>query len=167
MIELGCDVGRLTRYLAKRFSKVIAVDISPGNLSICSSMTHEEEGRVQPLLLTSPSDITNVANFDCLVSYIVLQHNPPPIQYFLLNQLFSKLNTGGLVMFQVPTMGVGYQFDIQQYLNSDLGEMDMHVLPISAVMQLLNAHDIVCLDVKHSFQAGPSMLSNTFIGQKK
>jgi methylase of polypeptide subunit release factors len=33
-LELGCGVGRTTAHLAPKFDKVIAFDISPGNLSI-------------------------------------------------------------------------------------------------------------------------------------
>ena len=36
-IELGCGVGRVTRRLADRFDKVIALDISPGNLALCDA----------------------------------------------------------------------------------------------------------------------------------
>ena len=35
--ELGCGVGRVTAALARRFGRVIAVDISPGNLLYASS----------------------------------------------------------------------------------------------------------------------------------
>lgn len=34
-LELGCGVGRVTQFLAKRFNRVIAVDVSSGNLAIC------------------------------------------------------------------------------------------------------------------------------------
>jgi hypothetical protein len=44
--------------------------------------------------------------------------------------------------------------------------MDMHVLPLGAVMKVLNQNDMTCIDIRHDFQAGPAMLSNTFIAVK-
>ena len=34
-LELGCGTGRVTHVLARNFARVIAVDVSPGNLKLC------------------------------------------------------------------------------------------------------------------------------------
>jgi SAM-dependent methyltransferase len=165
-IELGCGVGRLTRFLATRFESTIAMDISPGNLEICRAKTVDTKGLVLPTLIQNPHDLSNIPEFNLFVSYIVLQHNPPPIQFFMLDRILSRLKTGGLAMFQVPTMGVNYSFIPQEYLSKEVAEMDMHVLPLEAVMKVFNQNDMTCIDIRRDFHAGPAMRSNTFIAVK-
>ena len=166
VVELGCGVGRLTRFLAERFEHTIALDISPGNLEICRAETRTTKGSVEPTLIQNPQELEKLPHFDLFVSYIVLQHNPPPIQYFVLNSALKLLRPGGLAMFQVPTMGMNYEFVVKNYLSEKAAEMDMHVLPFSAIFKIFKQNDLTCIDIKHDFQAGPAMLSNTFVAIK-
>jgi len=67
--ELGCGVGRVTKYLAQKFESVVAADISPGNLALCEK--HMEESgasNVKPVLLASPYDIDQLGDFDFFYS---------------------------------------------------------------------------------------------------
>jgi 2-polyprenyl-3-methyl-5-hydroxy-6-metoxy-1,4-benzoquinol methylase len=72
-LELGCGVGRVTAHLAQRFSRVVAVDISPGNLALCERrMKQLALHNVETVLLKSPDQIAQLPAFDFFYSVIVL-----------------------------------------------------------------------------------------------
>jgi len=94
--ELGCGVGRVTKYLTQKFASVVAADISPGNLALCEK--HIEEAgasNVKPMLLASPYDIDQLGDFDFFYAVISIQHNPPPVQKLLLDKILPKIRVGG------------------------------------------------------------------------
>ena len=104
-LELGCGVGRVTRWLIEAFSRVIAVDISLSHLAIL-----EKELPVPSITqvhLTDPNSIRSLPEFDAFFSLIVLQHNPPPVMALLLKNILIKLRTGGIGYFQLPSYKKG------------------------------------------------------------
>src|SRR5436853_398788 len=59
--ELGCGVGRVTRFLAERFRKVVAADISPGNLEVCKQyLRNEGVNNVELLQIKDPIQLTSL-----------------------------------------------------------------------------------------------------------
>lgn len=140
-VELGCGVGRVTKHLAAHFEKVIAVDISEGNLRQSQKMA-EAAGikNIEHVLLTSPDDIKHIDNFDVFYSFMVMQHNPPPIQKYQLDIILDKLNPGGVFLFQTQTYHPGYQFIIDEYLSSSVDKMDMHSLPMNEIFKIIDKH---------------------------
>ena len=146
-VELGCGVGRITRHLADRFEKVIALDISPGNLQLCADyMAEEGITNVETRLISSFDDFRDVPEYDVLFSLIVLQHNPPPVQRFILQSLFSKMRSGGGAVFQIPTFIPGYTFSAQEYLSQPDVEIEMHGLPTAVVLDELRSSRLTVLD---------------------
>lgn len=138
-VELGCGVGRITRYLADRFDKVIAIDISPGNLELCQRYLAEEGVRnVEVRLLRSLNDLVDVGGFDWLFSIIVLQHNSPPIQWQILRALLPKILPSGAFIFQTVSDLPGYSFNAEDYLASDDPVMEIHSLPQSVIFKLID-----------------------------
>ena len=147
-LELGAGVGRITRYLSERFEKVVAVDISPGNLRFCAEYMEEEGAHnVECRLVSGFEDFDGLPEYDVLFSVIVLQHNPPPIQKLILRSLFSKVRPGGGVLFQIPTHIPGYTFDAEQYLQNPLKEIEMHALPTAVVLEELRRYRLRLVDV--------------------
>lgn len=141
--ELGCGVGRVTYHLAKRFEKVIAVDISPGNLALCKSNLEVRGIRnVEYILIESLEDYESVSQFDFLYSIIVLQHNPPPVQKYILDVLTRKINVGGGCLFQTPATLPRYSFDIAKYLTTVEPLMGMHAIPMATVLELLQVNGL-------------------------
>ena len=83
--ELGCGVGRVTRFLAERFDHVIGVDISQGNLDVARThLRHADISNVDLILLQDLKQLEDMKAFDFFYSVIVLQHNPPPIMAEML-----------------------------------------------------------------------------------
>src|SRR5215510_1636500 len=70
-VELGSGVGRVTKHLAERFDKVIAIDISPGHLKICESHLNAWGIKnVEYMLLKNPESINDVVPYDHFFSTI-------------------------------------------------------------------------------------------------
>jgi cyclopropane fatty-acyl-phospholipid synthase-like methyltransferase len=148
VLELGCGTGRVTHVLADRYARVLAVDVSPGNLRLCQEkLIQMGKTNVECLLLKCPRDIENILPVDLFFSTIVLQHNPPPVIHYFLDQIFGKIREGGSVIFQVPTDRAGYSFNVIDYLASPAPAMEMHALPMRAIFSLFAKHRLRPLEV--------------------
>jgi SAM-dependent methyltransferase len=166
-LELGCGVGRLTRWLAQMFPRVLATDISQAHLDILEQEL--PDGCVQRVLLSAPDTINTLPDFDVFFSLIVLQHNPPPIMALILRTVLTRLQPGGIGYFQLPTYSKDYAFDAETYLHAlpSRGEMEMHVLPQAEVFAILEACGCRLLEVREDGYTGDANgLSNTFFVQK-
>ena len=157
-LELGCGVGRITKPLSQWFDHVIAADISPGNLKACKVRIHETGAtNVHTLLLKSPEHIEEVKSIDAFVSVIVLQHNPPPVQYFLLDRILENINVGGIAFFQTATFNPGYAYQIGHHLGLDTAAFEawsLHCLPMKHILQLFRKHGLEVLEVIEDGQTG-------------
>lgn len=165
--ELGCGVGRMTKHLAAAFQRVIAADISEGNLRECRAMAAESGfSNIDFVLLRSPDDIAAVKGFDVFVSMITLQHNQPPVQRHLLDRILGNLSPGGVFLFQAQTYFPGYGFDIEAYLAEPPGTMEMHSLPMCEILRLIDRRDGLALEVLEDGWTGRRG-SHTFFGAKR
>jgi len=149
VLELGCGTGRITAALASTFEKVTAVDISPGHLELCrQAVAREEKSNVEFRQLRSPVDAAALPPCSFFLSTIVLQHNPPPLAHYLLDQALGKVVPGGAALFQIPTHFTAYQFRIADYLASpEPPAFEMHCLPMDRVFRLLHKHGFMPLEV--------------------
>ena len=159
-LELGCGVGRVTKYLTERFDKILAVDISEGNLGHCRKMAaHFGIENIQFTLLQSPAEIADLPRIDFFYSTMVLQHNSPPVQKFILDCILRKIEPGGGFYFQTQTYAPGYRFCVDDFLATPLEIMDMHCLPMHEIFRLVEKHRLSIREVdewtgaygKHTF----------------
>lgn len=148
-VELGSGVGRVTKHLAERFDTVIAIDISQAHLKICESRLNAYGIKnVEYMLLKNPESIDEVAPYDYFFSIIVLQHNPPPVQKYLLDKLLGRAKKGAGALFQIPTGTLNYSFDVDQYLRSTERNLEMHCLPMHNVFHVLEKHGFSTHEVR-------------------
>lgn len=168
--ELGCGVGRVTVWLAQQFRNVIAVDISRPHLLLAEEAAQNHAANnINFLHVNSLHALRDVPRFDCFYSVIVLQHNPPPVIHEILDILLSKLLSGGIAYFQVPTYRLGYSFDVDKYLNNAKisGQMEVHVLPQHALFALFAKHKCRILEIREdNWTGGREFISNSFLVQK-
>jgi len=142
-LELGAGVGRVTRHLSRRFDRVVAVEVSGPSLQIAERILREAGvTNVEFVLLESPDDVHDLPQHDFFFSTIVLQHNPPPIQKYVLDCILPKIRDGGAALMQIPTHTPEYSFSVEQYLQSDAAGMEMHCLPMPVVFSLLEKHGL-------------------------
>jgi 2-polyprenyl-3-methyl-5-hydroxy-6-metoxy-1,4-benzoquinol methylase len=173
-LELGCGVGRITQPLCQLFDKVIAADISLPHLKICEDRVVGAAGRrVELMHLTAPEQISTVQNIDVFVSVIVLQHNPPPIQYFLLDKVFENIQKNGIVFFQTATFNPSYGYNIDRHLamgTEDFNSWSLHCLPMKSVFQLFKKHRLEAVEVVEDGQSAGHQNrfhSHTFLAIKQ
>ena len=108
-VEVGCGPGRMTAELARRFDRVIAVDVSPAMVERARAtvdLDHVEFRAVSGDRLDGVPD--GVA--DVLVCYLVLQHLPQPaVVTALLREFGRVLEPAGEAFVQLPVLAPGWR----------------------------------------------------------
>lgn len=172
VLELGCGLGRSTRWLAPNFRKVVAVDVSASHLQLAQRINADAPAieRISWMQLRNVEDAAGLPEFDLFFSMIVLQHNPPPIIGMLLEAVAEKLRPGGIAFFQVPTYQRGYSFDAESYLRlrADAHEIEMHAFPQSEVFRIFRERGCIPLEVFEDGLSGhrDNHRSNSFLFRK-
>lgn len=141
-IELGCGVGRLTRWLAPHFRRVTGLDVSPGHLALAQTYVSQHAYNVDFVQLNRFEQLEALPRAHAVFTFIVLQHNPPPVMEAILERIFDRLEPGGIAYFQLPTYIPGYRFDVKEYLRHYDGnlDMEMHALPQATVFEIAARH---------------------------
>jgi 2-polyprenyl-3-methyl-5-hydroxy-6-metoxy-1,4-benzoquinol methylase len=170
-LELGCGVGRLTRWLSPLFARVIAADISATHLEIAK--TSVAQHGIQNVVfhqLRTLKEFDQLEEFDVFFSVIVFQHNPPPVIAHMLRAVLSRLRPEGLGYFQIPTYAKDYEFVPSTYLSQikKRHDMEMHVLPQNSIYEIVYASGCKLLEVREDGWTGnPDGISNTFLISKE
>lgn len=170
-VDYGCGVGRVTLWLARTFKRVVAVDISESHIRAAREYLKDKNiDNVDFHLLRGEEDLQVARGADFFFSFIVLQHNPPPIIKSILSTVLSSMRTGGLAFFQVPTYMSGYEFDVERYIESPTSgkDMEMHLLPQSEVFRIAQVTNCLPLEVQPDWLTGMwgAWISNTFLLKK-
>jgi len=166
LFELGCGVGRSTQFFSTAFETVHAWDVSAGNLEECKiSLISRGVGNVKLKLVSVIDDYSAIPEHDVFFSEIVVQHNPPPLQYYLLDQVLSRLKPGGVFFFQTITHHPDYAFVVSDYLKwKHEQDYEMHALPMRWITALLRKNNLFLLDVLKDRLGGFNLDSYTFFG---
>ena len=165
-LELGCGVGRMTAHFADSFEHMLGIDISPGNLRVCEQYLEELNlSNTKLQLLSRIEDLETLDNVDAFVSFIAIQHNPPPIQKHILQQMLSKLNYGGVFLFQTIVHHPSYSYTAQANFKypPELA-FEMHCLPMRYILKIINDCKLTLLDVAKDRLGGYGIDSCTFFG---
>jgi SAM-dependent methyltransferase len=102
MLEIGCGIGRMTKWFAKTFGEVYGVDVSPEMVRIGRERLKGMEG--VHLLVNNGSDLTLFPDefFDFCFSYLVFQHFPSKdIVENYLREVYRTLRKNRVFKFQV------------------------------------------------------------------
>jgi SAM-dependent methyltransferase len=102
VLDIGCGVGRLTRVLAARAQRVLALDISEEMLERAGQ--HNPHLRNVTWLLGDGETLAPVGtgSVDLIVSHVVFQHIPDPeITLGYVREMGRVLRAGGRAVFQV------------------------------------------------------------------
>ncbi len=169
-LEIGSGVGRVTLWLARMFPEVIGCDISAPHLRLAQEAMEERGIRnVSFRHVASVADYASLPKFDAFFSVISLQHSPPPVQRYVVEQVLSHLNPGGVAFFQIPTQRIDYRFKVEEYLaNIDAHErMETHALPQRALFEVFERTGCRVVEMRDDLHSRPSKLSNTFLLRKK
>ena len=154
----------MTPHLAKEFREVTAIDISESHLAMAREVASASGRQNTRLALARVPEFGMTEPFDLWFSYIVLQHNPPPVIALVLRRMFAMLAAGGIAIFQVPTYAPGYAFDVAKYLAAPKsGTIEVHCLPQSVVFRLADEAGCMPLEMREDEAMGYPWLSNMFV----
>lgn len=131
-MDFGCGVGRLTFPAGHRFGEVLALDFSEGHLQVLRDHVPQAIAhKLRCSLVSSLDDFDCLESVDVVFSHITLQHNTPPVMAYIIRRLLRALNPGGVALLHIPIHHPFYEFDIQDYLESETtgDRMEMHMLP--------------------------------------
>ena len=149
--EYGCGCGRVTKGLSKVFKSVMAVDISKGNIDIARKVLDAK--KVETRLITDLEQYRELPETDIVYSYIVLQHNTPPVIEYLIGEMLNSLKAGGVAIFQVPTYKNDYRFEFEQYMKQQ-ENMEMHLLPQKRIFEIAYEHHCIPIEVQPELCTG-------------
>jgi SAM-dependent methyltransferase len=170
-IDYGCGVGRVTMWLARRFARVIAMDVSAPHLQIAQDYAAARGlDNIDFVHVRDDADLDRMQGADMFISELTLQHNPPPLTLIVLDRAMSALNAGGVAYFQVPTYGAGYSFHLPQYLEqAPDGGIEMHFVPQHAIFATAARHGMQPMEVSADGRIGNTTqwTSTSFLLQKK
>jgi SAM-dependent methyltransferase len=168
--ELGCGVGRMTTWLAAVFERVVAADISPMHLSFArQALDRQDRRNVDLVHLDCFSALEAIPEFDVFFSFIVLQHNPPPLIAALLKIVLKKLRRGGVAYFQVPTYRLNYRFRVDEYLRtaSPTEGMEIHAIPQHILFDIVRQSGCRLLECREDHWTGDyGTISNSIFATK-
>jgi SAM-dependent methyltransferase len=171
--DFGCGVGRVSLPLAGRFPRITACDVSEEHLRHGRALAARRGvGNIRFTLVESPDFGMHDSGppFDLWFSYLVLQHNPPPIIVTILRRMFALLAPGGVALFQIPTYITGYRFDCAAYLRSPPADLiEGHVLPQRDVLALAREAACDVLEIREDCSVWPpsEAVSNLMLFQKR
>jgi SAM-dependent methyltransferase len=155
LFEFGCGVARVTPFLARSFSQVTACDVSITHVAMAREVLKQEEITNAKICLATASQALGMTErFDIWFSRFVLQHNPPPLMAIILQRAMTLLKPGGIAHFQLPTYARGYRFVVKEYLANSGDEIEMHVLPMTALFEIAANTGCEPLEVWHDNSIG-------------
>lgn len=102
VVEIGCGIGRLTRALAGRAGRVVALDVSP--VMVAAAAEHNPGLANVEWRVGDGESLAGVADAsaDGVFSHVVFQHVPDPaITYGYVAEMGRVLRPGGWAAFQV------------------------------------------------------------------
>jgi SAM-dependent methyltransferase len=170
IVELGCGVGRVTRYLAQRAANVVGFDVSKPHLQLARTyLDREGIGNVTLEHVKNP-DEPKLPLCDLFYSRIVFQHNPPPVMLMLIEKALAAIEPGGVAVFQCPTFIHGYEFRVADYLTKmkAIDNQELHALPQREIFSaIVKAGCDVVNCYRDNSLSNPRTVSNRFVVQKR
>lgn len=154
-LDYGCGVGRLTMALSGYARHVKGVDISPPHLRLATDRARDQGvANIGFDAVANVADLDRYADFNLIISRIVLQHNPPPVMAAIYAKLLAALAPGGVAVVQMPTYIHQQSFSAARYLDTDQPQMEMNGLPQSIIFSIIEEAGCGVLEVREDGSTG-------------
>jgi len=122
MLEIGCGIGRMTRYFVRRFKEVHGIDVSEEMIRRARENLRESENISLHVGNGCDLGCFEDASFDFVFSYITFQHIPAKaITLNYIREVGRVLRSGGHFYFQVNNTHVGIRSRLR--LRSRIGSI--------------------------------------------
>jgi SAM-dependent methyltransferase len=158
-LDFGCGVGRLTQALADHFDHVDGVDIAPSMIEGARLANRAGESCTYHLNERDDLTIFEDAQFDFVLSEIVLQHMPSELALGYVREFVRVLGPGGLLVFQVPYESVAPTSPPERWDPSAGPRIDMFATPVADVVAAIGEAGGRLLRVEETEISGPDWRS--------
>lgn len=101
-LDFGCGVGRLTQPLAKRFDKVVGVDIADTMIEQARAYNQYGDKCQYKTNTVDNLEIFADGTFDLVYSLITLQHIKPIYSKKYIKEFIRIAKPNGVIVFQLP-----------------------------------------------------------------
>lgn len=179
-LDFGCGVGRLSRALAKKFGKVIAVDVSSSMLNEARRANKQNENIEFLHNVSEDLKVIPGKSIDFLYSNIVLQHMPSNRQTVFIREFCRVLHPWGILVFQTPSCrnlktwggwlhklaGNNILNQVRKIKYGPDKIMELHTLPKKTVLEVLKQEGMNIIRVERYDAAGPSFKSYMYYVRK-
>jgi SAM-dependent methyltransferase len=166
VMDFGCGVGRLTLALAPIADRISGVDISPPHLALARERAGDDTN-ASFVAINTVDEIRTLGPFDLVVSFIALQHNPPPVIAEILRNLLTTIAPGGCIVVQIPTYIDGYTFQTEKYVENPVAGIGANSIPQHTIYEIFAKGGCDMLEVREENFLGAAGLSHTFAARKR
>ena len=168
-VDFGCGVGRVSRWLAKRFSRVVGVDIS-AQMLVIGERYNDRAAPITFVLGNERNIPLATSSADFVHSIIVLQHIPKPLQEMYLREFSRIVRPGGYLYFQTPSHAVDVSdtsFSYPVMTNAGPASVESHTYPRAELEAHLERCGCRMIHVSDDASCGTGMKSYFYLAQRQ
>lgn len=168
-VDFGCGVGRVSHWLAQRFSRVVGVDISPHMLELAEQF-NTQSAAITFVLGNEQNIPLATSSADLVYSFIVLQHIPKAMQEKYLREFSRIVRPGGYLCFQTPSHpldGGEPNFSVGLMTSAGPATMEMHTYPRAELESHLERCGCRMIRVLDDENCGTGMKSYFYLAQRQ
>jgi SAM-dependent methyltransferase len=113
ILEIGCGAGIISRFLGKRASRVLGIDISPKNIALAKEFAASSKVRFEVVdIVERGRDLEKDGSFDVILAADVIEHIPKSEYRGVFATFERLLSASGRVILTFPSP------EIQEYMKS-------------------------------------------------
>lgn len=151
VLDIGCGIGRMDRYVAPRVKRLVGIDVS-GEMIIQARARLAELDNVEFLECDGQTIPLSDSLFGLVFSHIVFQHMPRRFVECYMNEAHRVLRPGGSFVFQMPEAPESAPDD-----PPDDDSFEMRFYTETAVRTVASAADLECLGVSRFPVSSPRL----------
>lgn len=169
-VDFGCGLGRVSQWLAKRFARVVGVDISPHMLELAERYNSAQRAPITFVLGNEQNIPLATSSADFVYSFIALQHISKALQQRYLQEFCRIVRPGGYLNFQTPSHSLDGKpsgFSFQLATGSGPALVEMHSYPRAEVESHLENCGCRIVQVSDDHSCGTAVQSYFYLAQKQ
>lgn len=159
VLDVGCGVGTLSLYMAKKGANVLGVDISPRAIAIAEHA--REVNHLRNAVFKSGELVTGQSTFDSAICSEIIEHIPDDSRF--LQVVYSHLKPGGVLYLSTPSSENWlYKRGFYQQFDREVGHLRRY--SVQSISQLLKTNGFQIFKVRQVEGPLRNLLFTTQLG---